>query len=178
MAPNAASPGAASCRSKRLSREPTDAGDPVPTDQLGVETTPGIQARQRLVDLLNPESCQGLAGVASMMRAGRAIQRHIEVDDVVVLVMGQAVVERSCQGGRVVRAEGVRYQDQAHESIAETRQVVAEGGPVRAAEDRVGTHRVDGLTPGIRLSSSHPPERGKVRGCPHSAWEATYSGLR
>src|ERR1700722_11549480 len=66
---------------ERLSREPTDAGDLVPTDQLGVEATPCVQACQRFVDLLNPVSCQGLAGVASMMRAGRAIQRHIEGED-------------------------------------------------------------------------------------------------
>src|SRR5262249_20783828 len=49
---------------ERLSREPTDAGDPVPTDQLGVETTPCIQACQRLVGLLYPESGPSLARVA------------------------------------------------------------------------------------------------------------------
>src|SRR5262249_52374829 len=143
-----------------------DAGDPVPTDQLSVETTPCVQVCQRLVVLLNPESCQGLAGIAPMMRAGRAIRRHIKVDDVVVLVMSQAVVERSCQGGRVVRAEGVHYQDQAHESIAETSQVLAERGPVRAAEDRIWTDRVDGLTSGDPPLQQPSTRTGQGQGLP------------
>src|SRR5262249_6437359 len=75
-------------------------------------------------------------------------------------------VDRPGRGGRVVRAEGVRYQDQAHEWIAETRQVVAERGPVRAAEDRVWTHRVDGLTPGDPPLQQPSTRTGQGQGLP------------
>ena len=91
-----------------IPRERGDAVDPMPGDQLRVQLTPRLEVQDRLDQLLDRQPAQRLPRIAPVVRAGRLLDRDLQVDDRVLLVTHQAVAEAPGQGVRVARARNGR----------------------------------------------------------------------
>src|SRR5208282_1062 len=133
---------AASCCSCSVHRKATDALEPMPGDELGVQLAPGVEVRHRDGQFLDRQPAERLASVPAVVQTGRLRQRNFQVDDMVVLVTHQSVAESACNNIRIARSERVSRQHNADQPITQTGQVHPQLRPAGAAEQRIRPDRV------------------------------------